>query len=48
MKKKRNTFVSVLMRWMNIKPIMQSVVSQKEKHKHCMLLLLLLSHFSRV
>jgi len=31
---KRNTFESVLMRWMNLEPIIQSVVSQKEKDKH--------------
>ena len=30
---KRNTFESVLMRWMNLKPIIQSEVSQKEKNK---------------
>ena len=28
---KRNVFVSVLMRWMNIEPITQSEVSQKRK-----------------
>ena len=28
---KRNTFESVLLRWMNLEPIMQSEVSQKEK-----------------
>ena len=28
---KRNAFESVLMRWMNIEPIIQSEVSQKEK-----------------
>ena len=28
---KRNTFESVLMRWMNLEPIIQSKVSQKEK-----------------
>ena len=28
---KRNTFESVLMRWMNPEPIIQSEVSQKEK-----------------
>ena len=28
---KRNTFESVLMKWMNLKPIIQSEVSQKEK-----------------
>ena len=32
---KRNTFESVLMRWMNLKPIIQSEVSQKEKDIHC-------------
>ena len=31
---KRNTFESVLMRWMNIEPIIQSEVSQKEKDKY--------------
>ena len=30
---KRNTFESVLMRWMNLEAIIQSEVSQKEKHK---------------
>ena len=29
---KRNTFESVLMRWMNLEPILQSEVSQKEKY----------------
>ena len=28
---KRNTFESVLMRWKNLEPIIQSEVSQKEK-----------------
>ena len=28
---KRNTFESVLMRWMNLEPIIQSEMSQKEK-----------------
>ena len=28
---KRNTFESVLMRWMNLEPVIQSGVSQKEK-----------------
>ena len=32
-----NAFESVLMRWMNIKPIIQSEVSQKEKDKYCLL-----------
>ena len=30
----RNTFESVLMRWMNLEPIIQSEVSQKEKDKY--------------
>ena len=29
---KRNTFESVLMRWMNLEPIIQSKVSQKERN----------------
>ena len=33
---KRNTFESVLMRWMNLEPIIQSEVSQKEKDKYLM------------
>ena len=33
---KRNTFESVLM-WMNLEPIIQSEVSQKEKKKYCIL-----------
>ena len=31
---KRNAFESVLMRWMNLKPIIQGEVSQKEKDKY--------------
>ena len=31
---KRNTFESVLMQWMNLQPIIQSEVSQKEKNKY--------------
>ena len=31
---KRNAFESVLMRWVNLEPIMQSEVSQKEKDKY--------------
>ena len=34
---KRNTFESLLMKWMNLEPIMQSEVSQKEKCKYCIL-----------
>ena len=40
---KRNTFESVLMRWMNIKPIIWSEVSQKEKDKYQMLCCAVLS-----
>ena len=36
------------MRWMKLEPIIQSEVSQKEKHQYSMLLLLLLSRFSCV
>ena len=31
---KRNVFDSVLIRWMNLEPIIQSEVSQKEKNKY--------------
>ena len=31
---KRSVFVSVLMRWMNLEPIIQSEVSHKEKDKY--------------
>jgi len=31
---KRNAFESVLMKWMNLEPIIQSEVSQKEKDKY--------------
>ena len=34
---KRNTFESVLMRWMNLEPIIQSKVSQKEKDKYILM-----------
>ena len=37
---KRNAFESVLMRWMKPEPIIQSEVSQKEKHKYNNLLTL--------
>ena len=33
-KNKKNTFESVLMRWMKLEPIIQSEVSQKEKHQY--------------
>ena len=34
---KKNTFESVLMRWMKLEPIIQSEVSQKEKDKYRMI-----------
>ena len=35
---KRNTFESILMRWMKLEPIIQSEVSQKEKDKYHILM----------
>ena len=35
---KRNAFESVLMRWMNLEPIIQGEVSQKEKDKYHILM----------
>ena len=35
---KRNAFESVLMGWMNLEPIIQSEVSQKEKEKYRILM----------
>ena len=40
---KTNTFESVLMRWMNLEPIIQSEVSHKEKDKYCILM-----HINRI
>ena len=34
---KRNAFESVLMRWIDMEPIIQNEVSQKEKDKYCIL-----------
>ena len=34
---KKNTFDSVLMRWMKLEPIIQSEISQKEKHQYSIL-----------
>ena len=34
---KKNTFESVLMRWMKLEPILQSEVSQKENHQYSIL-----------
>ena len=36
---KKNTFESVLMRWMKLEPIRQSEVRQKEKHQYSILML---------
>ena len=35
---KKNTFESILMRWMKLEPVIQSEVSQKEKHQYSKLL----------
>ena len=35
---KKNTFESVQMRWMKLEPIIQSEVSQKEKHQYSILM----------
>ena len=35
---KRNRFESVIMRWMNLEPVIQSEVSQKEKNKYHILM----------
>ena len=35
---KKNTFDSVLMRWMKLEPIIQSEVNQKEKHQYSILM----------
>ena len=34
---KKNTFESILMRWMKLEPIIQSEVSQKDKHQYTIL-----------
>ena len=34
---KKNSFESVVMRWMKLEPIIQSEVSQKEKHQYSIL-----------
>ena len=34
---KKNTFELVLMRWTKLEPVMQSEVSQKEKHQYSIL-----------
>ena len=34
---KKNAFESVLMKWVKLEPIIQSEVSQKEKHQYIIL-----------
>ena len=34
----KGTYESVLMKWMNLEPIIQSEISQKEKDKYCILM----------
>ena len=34
---KKNTFKSVLMRWLKLEPIIQSEISQKEKYQYSIL-----------
>ena len=34
---KKNTFESVLMRWMKLEPVIQNKVSQKVKHQYSVL-----------
>ena len=36
---KKNTFESVLMRWMKLGPIIQSEVNQKEKYQYSILII---------
>ena len=35
---KKNTFESILMRWMKLEPIIQSEVSQKERYQYSILM----------
>ena len=35
---KKNAFESILMRWMNLEPVTQSEISQKEKDIYCILM----------
>ena len=34
---KRNEFESILVTWMNLEPVIQNEISQKEKNKYCIL-----------
>ena len=35
---RKNAFESILMKWMKLEPIIQSEVSQKEKHQYSILM----------
>ena len=35
---RKTEFESVLVRWMNLEPVIQSEVNQKEKNKYCILM----------
>ena len=35
---KRNKFETVVVKWMNLEPVIQSEISQKEKNKYCVLI----------
>ena len=37
---KKNAFGSVIMRWMKLEPVIESEVSQKEKHQYGVLTLI--------
>ena len=36
--KKKNTFESIVMRWIKLEPIIQSEVSQRKKHQYSILM----------
>ena len=42
---KKNSFESVLMRWMNLELSLQSEVSQKEKNKYCILMYIVINTY---
>ena len=44
---KRNEFESVLMRWVNLEPILQSEVTQKEKAKYHILMCIYIWNLER-
>ena len=35
---KRNIFESVLVRWMNLEPVIQRELSQREENKYCIIM----------